>query len=266
MFEEKNVVNIFGIKGEKGAGKDTFAGMVLEKNPRFKVFRFADDLKEMCAEIFGFPLEHSHDPVLKEMELPNPVQMDQLIDEMSIVTGLEIKPQGKVAYKLRDILQYFGTEYVRSVQDDYWIQRVVEKVKGQRSHVLITDCRFPNEAEALRLLGAEIIEIVRLDSKTAGKDKHASEQEMSKIKPDIVLGTLTGKFWLQKAAANLISGGNAHKLCKYDHSNVSVMLKAYNNGDPISECNNILGLNEHQREDIIGLVQYYGYDLRPQDT
>ncbi len=160
---------VFGILGEKGHGKDTFAKLVLAdaaKRPRsfaeaigfrnndrraFRVTHFAEALKRMAGEVWGLTEEQMHDPAMKESLLPAPIEMDVQLDAARRVTGLEaMKPAGMVAKTPREVLQFFGTEYVRATQDNYWVEQVRLNILNGREDVLIPDTRFKNEADAVR--------------------------------------------------------------------------------------------------------------------
>jgi len=199
-----NKNQIYGITGAKGSGKDSFAKLVQEYNPAFTIIRFADDLKWMTHRIFDFPLADMEDQEAKARKFEKPLSMDAYVPAMALFTGLEVQPRNMVAHNLREILQFFGSEYVRLVCGSYWVDRVVTKIEQLGSKVLITDVRFENEAEAIRALGGNIIRIARVDLPPSG-DGHISEKEMESIKPDLTLNTLTGKFDIQKKAANLVA-------------------------------------------------------------
>lgn len=205
---------VYGITGKKEHGKDSFAALVKAYNKDFQILRFADDLKLMASEIFDIPLELMHSTAGKTHIFPEPIFMDNYLTKMQDVTGLAI--QGKVitAKSLRELLQFFGTEYVRSVEDLYWINRVTSKIQGRPT--LITDTRFLNEEASIRNIGGKIIRINRIDAPET-EDSHKSETEMDKIVADVTLGTVTGKYILQEMAAQSLSktndgSGNAYSM------------------------------------------------------
>ena len=68
--------------------------------------------------------------------------------------GREITP--------RWVLQYWGTEVCRrGFHDDIWIASLENKLRTTTDHVVISDCRFPNEIAAIRSAGGLVIRVVR---------------------------------------------------------------------------------------------------------
>lgn len=254
-------IQIYGIIGTKGSGKDSFAKLVKEYNNNFEFVRFADDLKFMTHKIFDFPLEYMESQEEKAKKFNIPVDMDKYLPSMIQYTGLPLQNKKILAYSLREILQYFGSEYVRDVCDTYWVDRVIDKIKRLKNKVLVTDCRFLNEANALKKVGGLIIRIDRLD-KEENNDLHISEQELMKIEPDIILGTLTNKFSLQKRVAYLIAWNKDQYISKFDYSKVRVALDKYSNGGSLEEFAIELGVHNHDTKVFYALMDYYNIKPR----
>lgn len=196
---------IVGILGEKGHGKDTFAKFVMAETTDFRTTHFAESLKYQCAEIWGLTEAQMHDPQIKEAALPAPIVMDEQIEAMRRLTGLDIPLAGKIAHSPREIMQFYGTEYVRAAQDDYWIEQVRKNIRRGGS-VLIPDTRFPNEAKAIRELGGILIKIVRVDLVRSG-DTHKSEVMQASIVPDVTVHTSEGALRNSVAVAKAVAKG-----------------------------------------------------------
>lgn len=64
----------------------------------------------------------------------------------------------------RHAMQTLGTEWGRKCMgEDFWInlwRRRVEQVFAEAGRVVVDDCRFPNEAQAIRRLGGDIYKLV----------------------------------------------------------------------------------------------------------
>jgi hypothetical protein len=60
------------------------------------------------------------------------------------------------------LLQWWGTEYRRRQDPDYWVNKLTEAIPGKLDMVLITDVRFPNEAECIKNRGGYNVKIQRL--------------------------------------------------------------------------------------------------------
>lgn len=86
--------------------------------------------------------------------------------------------------KDRKLLQWLGTDWGRSIDENLWVNIFRDKVKAlfkdSNSIVTCDDVRFDNEAKTIKLLGGVIVKIVstktsgRIDTK-AGIPSHASE-------------------------------------------------------------------------------------------
>lgn len=94
---------------------------------------------------------------------------------------------------MRELMQNYGTEVRRGDYDTYWTDQwhnaaTEAELSGRR--VLVDDCRFLNEAQAVRALNGTIIRIVRPD--IAATDTHQSETEMDQIAVDHTVQSITG--------------------------------------------------------------------------
>lgn len=133
---------IIGIAGGKGEGKDTVAQMIIDRFPLDSVrIAFADSLKMEVARACGMRL----------IDIENDKQ------------------------KYRPILQWWGTEFRRSQDDQYWIIRLNKKVsRYDGSIVVIPDVRFPNEFDYIKEQGGVVWNVTR-DIYRDHLSKHASE-------------------------------------------------------------------------------------------
>jgi predicted kinase len=132
-----NLPDVVAFTGVAGSGKSTAAGYLVEKRGYTRV-RFAGPLKAAMAAM-GF----SHAEIEGELkETPN--------DALG----------GKTP---RYAMQTLGTEWGRNcIVDDFWIRlwrRDVDAVLADGGRVVVDDCRFPNEAQAIRKLGGDIFKI-----------------------------------------------------------------------------------------------------------
>lgn len=142
---------IIGLTGKARSGKDT-AAIHLEKNG-FEHYWFSKPMKEACRAIFGWTDAHLYG------------DLKETVDERYGVSP-------------RVALQTLGTEWGRGcISESLWVD--IAKVKMQTaSKIVISDCRFDNEAEIIRSLGGTIVEIVRDDAQEV--NSHASESGISK--------------------------------------------------------------------------------------
>jgi len=84
---------------------------------------------------------------------------------------------------IRRLLQWWGTDYRRAQDPDYWVKRAMERFEDASMPVVFDDVRFPNEAEAIRDRGGLVVRVlapIELREKRLGTlpPDHASETAM----------------------------------------------------------------------------------------
>jgi hypothetical protein len=160
---------LLGLSGYAQVGKDSI-GAVLVKNYGFTRYAFADALKEVVYRL-------------------NPVvdTMGSRIQEFVDFDGWE---KAKKNPEIRRLLQVMGTEAGRQVLvDNIWVDTVLNKVGN--NNVVITDCRFPNEAQAVKDRGGYLVRVERPGVKAV--NAHPSETSLDNWDFDAVIansGTL----------------------------------------------------------------------------
>lgn len=100
--------------------------------------------------------------------------------------------------KDRKFLQWVGTEWARTIDSDVWINIVKRNIEAipPDTAIIVTDVRFPNEADMLRSMGFTLVKINRdMDKRkdVPANTGHASETSMANYKWDVVIennGTL----------------------------------------------------------------------------
>ena len=169
---------IVGICGFIGSGKDTVADYLVNFH-EFRRESFASTLKDAVANVFGWDrtmLEGRTAQAREWREQVDPWWAARL--DMPTLTP-------------RWVLQYWGTEVCRkSFHDDIWIASLENKLRNSQDHVVISDCRFPNEIASIRNVGGKIIWVQRgnlpdwyqvaLDA-NAGHNYAVQELKMRKI-------------------------------------------------------------------------------------
>lgn len=165
MTNFKTVNPIFiGFTGYKQSGKDTSAALLFRQLPHrddthYIPESFAGGVYAKVAEAFAVTVKH-----LKEV---------------------------KTSPLVRHCLQWAGTEDGRDVHgDDVWIDALQKRVSDtivakKRNLVFITDVRFKNEAEFVKLMGGSIIKVERKG--LVNKDTHRSEIDIDHISQDWTL-------------------------------------------------------------------------------
>lgn len=76
---------------------------------------------------------------------------------------------------VRELLQYLGTDVMREIDEDCWVNAYKDLVQleADRLTILTADVRFPNEVEAIQAMGGFVIRLTR--SPFADSDLHVSE-------------------------------------------------------------------------------------------
>lgn len=150
--------------GYKGSGKDTAAEVLLDLC-NYKRVAFADPIRMIGREIFGFTDEEMNDRILKE----------QVVDRWPHQSP-------------RDNAKLVGTEMFRTYYPDVWIQcaeRTINRVEAEGYGAVITDLRFPNEEAYVRSRGGCIVRIHRIGVEQT--DPHPSEAHIGQIVPHFEL-------------------------------------------------------------------------------
>lgn len=159
---------LIGLCGKKRSGKDTIADYLTD-NYDFVRYSFAGPLKEACKEMFLFDDEQVDGSKKNETDERwniTPRKMMQLI-------GTEL-----FQYDIHEHLE--GGEF--DVGRQVWVKRFEFWFKENPNiDVVISDVRFPHEAEKIWELGGEIWKI---DRGSTDEDEHPSEKEMDSIEGD----------------------------------------------------------------------------------
>jgi len=140
---------IIGVCGFIGSGKDTIADYLVGFHG-YRRDSFAGTLKDAVAAVFGWDRE------LLEGRTPEARAWREQVD------AWWAKRLNMPNLTPRWVLQYWGTEVCRKAfHDDIWIASLENKIRNSRDHVVISDCRFPNEIEAIKKAGGKIYWVQR---------------------------------------------------------------------------------------------------------
>jgi hypothetical protein len=160
--------------------------------PYVKMYNFADALKELCVTMFDISHEQAYGTYknsltkLKWENMPGVVTpevskefFDKHIDPPStkedfLSMGLTIHKSGFMT--AREVLQFVGTDIFRRMYEPVWVNLLMNKIKMDSPLVaVIADCRFDNEARAVKEEGGILVYLTRRPS----EDSHSSEDGFS---------------------------------------------------------------------------------------
>jgi hypothetical protein len=195
---------IIGIAGKKQVGKDTLGKMIKSLiNEDWQIKKFAGKVKEVCSILTGIPVKDFEKEEVKNSYLGEEWQIIKIKRLKSEVEGFIdtfYEP-----YTIRQLLQRVGTDAIRDViHPNAWVNalfaeyklddgKVIEPISNenkvkysagfaplkqqyfrepQYSNWIITDVRFPNEAEAIKQRDGKLIVVRRNTNDT---DTHPSE-------------------------------------------------------------------------------------------
>jgi hypothetical protein len=131
-------MKLIAFTGLPRSGKDTAAER-LARRWNYRILRFSDPLKEAAAILLRRP----------EWQMRGDLGFDREA----------VMPEW--GFSVRYFLQRFGTEAMRdNFGADFWVKLMRARLAGM-DRVVITDCRFENEAKMVRELGGIVAEIYR---------------------------------------------------------------------------------------------------------
>lgn len=151
-------MKVICISGKARHGKDTLAGILKDhlesQGYRVLVAHFGDLVKYICEKYFDW--------------------------------------DGQKDIKGRTLLQYVGTDVVRTQQPNYWtdfVKSVLALFPDEWDYVLIPDCRFPNEIECFKEnnFNAYLVRITRPNCDSGLTEEqlnHPSETSMDNYEAD----------------------------------------------------------------------------------
>ncbi|NUV86621.1 hypothetical protein G6W61_10425 [Streptomyces sp. KAI-26] len=152
---------LIGLAGAARSGKDTAAQALLESGWTRRAF--ADKVREML---------YAFDPYV--LDTRNEVwNVSVAVDQYGWDGAKEQLPE------IRTYLQELATEGGRAVLgEDVWVDALFHD-HGTWGPTVITDVRFPNEAEAIRARGGLVVAIQRPGQELIAAAEHVSENALA---------------------------------------------------------------------------------------
>jgi hypothetical protein len=153
--------------GRARSGKDSAAARLVSAHGYTRV-AFADPLKSLALSV---------DPVVS-------ARCNVRLRETVECHGWE---RAKEDPEVRRVLQELG-QGIRDLDPDFWIRQATARIKSTPGPVVVTDCRYRNEAAALKRLGFRIVRVQRPPhgAELTGP-QHVSETELDRFIHDAFL-------------------------------------------------------------------------------
>lgn len=173
---------VIGFGFKRLVGKDT-AAKALEART-YEHIAFADALKVLCnivaskwrgaltAEGVTYELVRA----AAEYGIPEGWVVDFIMEANSLQPQLDKVEDGKYRY----LLQWAGTDFFRKRDPDIWVKIVQREIEASPDvPFVLTDVRFPNEADMVHAVGGLVVRIDRAMDRDSAADTHSSESAMS---------------------------------------------------------------------------------------
>lgn len=100
-------------------------------------------------------------------------------EELCRIHGIKYEPENKN----RALLQWWGTDYRRASDQDYWVKKLADEIFVDNPQIaIITDCRFPNELDYVeKTMKGVSVKVTRLGHHSERTHpKHLSEMALDK--------------------------------------------------------------------------------------
>jgi len=229
---------IIGVSGYSGSGKDTVGAIIQYlnfPNPKFSIEqvcanyadyeelldddsgwqtrKFAGKLKDIASHLTGIDIEDFEDQDFKKTNLGKewwtPSQVTFVDGKQTIQS---YKPM-----TVRDFLQKLGTDAMRmGLHDNVWVNALMADYKGtdlgewkgekvyseNLPNWIITDVRFPNEAQAIKDKGGIIIRVDRPGVKPI--NNHPSETGLDGWKFDYRIANVSDIYSLKETIREIL--------------------------------------------------------------
>lgn len=171
--------SLIGLTGFAGSGKDTVADILVDKYGYVKV-AFADPLREML--------------LILNPHIGTPKTLSELVGKHGWRWVKNRFPE------VRRLMQVFGTDIVRDkIDSNFWVRALAERIENLE-RVVISDVRFPDEANLVTSRGGVIW---RVERSGLTKMNHASEN-IDLIDSSLIINNDTSVSDLNKKIAKLL--------------------------------------------------------------
>lgn len=196
-------MDILGLTGFARSGKDTVADYLVE-NYGFQKVSFAAPLKDMLRRLN--PIVGSQLVRNAQDNTARPIRLEDLYSQYKDHEGVKNSPYGE---EVRDLWQRLGTDCVRAEDEEFWVRAAMGQL-SEGGRYVFTDCRFPNESQAIIDSSAKYASIWRVSRPgVQAVNGHVSEQYVGKLGENAVVtndGTLDELYSVLQAYMHIYFG------------------------------------------------------------
>ena len=147
--------------------------------PYVKLYNFADPVKDMCINLFGFTYEQAYGTDEQKNEILPDIRWEDMprFQNMKLMKKMPIDAKKSWKWRegemtAREFMQFFGTDIMRKIHPNVWANACLNKITKEGSDLaVIADVRFPNEVEAINKAGGKVLRLER----NIHNDGHDSE-------------------------------------------------------------------------------------------
>lgn len=187
---------IIGLTGPAGSGKDTIAD-ILQAEAGAGRLAFADALRADIARGFGVDVSLLTQRHTKEVPTDALALARCNNGAFTLHIGM-LHFAGQPIHEVlgeprspRQIMQWWGTDFVRAEEPLHWVQRARAAIRRAQlarpaQPIVITDVRFADEAALVRELGGVLWQVHRIGCEVA-QGAHQSEVTGEQFAPDHVI-------------------------------------------------------------------------------
>lgn len=200
---------LIALSGVAYSGKDEFARLIQKLDPSYENKKFAGKLKEVASLLLGVPVRSFENREFKESPL-----------------GTEWWTSGEDGdhpMSVREFLQILGTEGLREgLHKNVWVNALFADYRraaklvpsdntfsdykveyiGDYPNWVVSDCRFKNEAQAIKDRGGYVVRIDRPGGKPV--NNHASETDLDDWNFDFKIANVSDLTALEFSAKCLL--------------------------------------------------------------
>jgi len=189
-------MNIIGLIGYKGSGKDEVCKIIQKHDSSWENKKFAGKLKQIATLLTGiddWEDRSKRNDIIETLGMPRRSFLQKLGTE-AVRDNIHADVWVNALFADYKILTIYHPGYVPPVPpSEYW------------PNWIITDCRFPNEAEIIKEKGGIIVEVHRFDD---NKDLHPSETALDNWEADYSIDNTGDLDNLNKEVENFLQAYN----------------------------------------------------------